>query len=175
MDAFVRTCELSHALLGARASSIRRPDRTGRVGLPPPKMDFLSVPQLGRSQSWDDVEVGANSTIGRGSSRDTVIGAGSRLDNLVRRPQFILRCLCLRPASVFRVQPCEDSFASGAGGHGRTSSDRSRRGIGAQADIILNLDPGAKVLGSPAQPKTTSSIDCHAQEDGKGRVTRLAA
>ena len=32
----------------------------------------------------DDVEVGANTTIDRGSTRDTVIGAGSRLDNLVQ-------------------------------------------------------------------------------------------
>lgn len=32
----------------------------------------------------DDVEIGANTTIDRGSSRDTVIGAGSRLDNLVQ-------------------------------------------------------------------------------------------
>jgi UDP-3-O-[3-hydroxymyristoyl] glucosamine N-acyltransferase len=47
------------------------------------KVGFLSIPQLGRVIVEDDVEVGANTTIDRGSTRDTIIGAGSRLDNLV--------------------------------------------------------------------------------------------
>jgi UDP-3-O-[3-hydroxymyristoyl] glucosamine N-acyltransferase len=42
---------------------------------------FLTVPQLGRVVIGDDVEIGANTTIDRGSTRDTIIGAGSRLDN----------------------------------------------------------------------------------------------
>ncbi len=45
---------------------------------------LLLVPQLGRVILEDDVEVGANATFDRGSVRDTVIGAGSRLDNLVQ-------------------------------------------------------------------------------------------
>ena len=48
------------------------------------KDGFLSVPHLGRVILGDDVEVGANTTIDRGSTGDTVIGAGSRLDNLVQ-------------------------------------------------------------------------------------------
>ena len=42
------------------------------------------MPQLGRVVIEDDVEVGANTTIDRGALHDTVIGAGSRLDNLVQ-------------------------------------------------------------------------------------------
>jgi UDP-3-O-[3-hydroxymyristoyl] glucosamine N-acyltransferase len=45
---------------------------------------FHSVPQLGRVIIEDDADIGANTTIDRGSARDTVIGAGSRLDNLVQ-------------------------------------------------------------------------------------------
>jgi len=45
---------------------------------------FVSAPQLGRVILCDDVEVGANSTIDRGSVADTIIGAGSRIDNLVQ-------------------------------------------------------------------------------------------
>ncbi len=45
---------------------------------------FLTVPQLGRVLIEDDVEIGANSTVDRGSVQDTVIGAGSRIDNLVQ-------------------------------------------------------------------------------------------
>ena len=45
---------------------------------------FLSVPQIGKVILKDDVEIGSNSTIDRGSVRDTVIGEGSRIDNLVQ-------------------------------------------------------------------------------------------
>jgi UDP-3-O-[3-hydroxymyristoyl] glucosamine N-acyltransferase len=44
------------------------------------KTGFLSIPQLGRVIAEDDVEVGANATIDRGSTRDTVIGAGTLID-----------------------------------------------------------------------------------------------
>jgi len=76
---------LSHALLGARVY-VYPGARIGQegFGFASTKNGFLSVPQLGRVILEDDVEVGANTTIDRGSSRDTVIGAGSRLDNLVQ-------------------------------------------------------------------------------------------
>jgi UDP-3-O-[3-hydroxymyristoyl] glucosamine N-acyltransferase len=76
---------LSHALLGARVY-VYPGARIGQegFGFAPTKDGFLSIPQLGRVILEDDVEVGANTTIDRGSSRDTVIGAGSRLDNLVQ-------------------------------------------------------------------------------------------
>lgn len=41
------------------------------------------VPQVGRVVVGDDVEIGANSTVDRGTLGDTVIGAGTKLDNLV--------------------------------------------------------------------------------------------
>ncbi len=45
---------------------------------------WVKVPQLGRVVIGDDVEIGANTTIDRGSLRDTVIGNGVRLDNLIQ-------------------------------------------------------------------------------------------
>ena len=42
------------------------------------------VPQVGRVIIQNDVEIGANSTIDRGANRDTVIGEGSKIDNLVQ-------------------------------------------------------------------------------------------
>ena len=42
------------------------------------------IPQLGRVILQDDVEVGANSTIDRGALGDTVIGEGTKIDNLVQ-------------------------------------------------------------------------------------------
>ena len=45
--------------------------------------DYLKLPQLGRVIVQDDVEIGANTTIDRGALSDTVIGEGSKLDNLI--------------------------------------------------------------------------------------------
>ena len=42
------------------------------------------VPQIGRVIIQDDVEIGANTTIDRGAIRDTVIGEGTKIDNLVQ-------------------------------------------------------------------------------------------
>ncbi len=41
------------------------------------------IPHVGRCIVEDDVEIGANTTIDRGSIDDTVIGAGTKIDNLV--------------------------------------------------------------------------------------------
>jgi UDP-3-O-[3-hydroxymyristoyl] glucosamine N-acyltransferase len=72
---------ISHALLGARVY-IYPGARIGQegFGFTTTKAGFPSVPHLGRVIVEDDVEVGANTTIDRGSTGDTVIGAGSRLD-----------------------------------------------------------------------------------------------
>ena len=76
---------LSHALLGDRVV-VYPGARIGQdgFGFAHGRWAFLSVPQLGRVILEDDVEVGANTTIDRGSLHDTRIGAGSRLDNLVQ-------------------------------------------------------------------------------------------
>src|SRR6185369_17410323 len=42
------------------------------------------IPHVGRCLIDDDVEIGANTTIDRGSIDDTVIGAGTKIDNLVQ-------------------------------------------------------------------------------------------
>nr|HMN86636.1 UDP-3-O-(3-hydroxymyristoyl)glucosamine N-acyltransferase [Bauldia sp.] len=42
------------------------------------------VPQIGRVIIQDDVEIGANTTVDRGSNRDTIIGEGTKIDNLVQ-------------------------------------------------------------------------------------------
>src|SRR3954462_6094432 len=93
---------LSHAILGARVY-VYPGARIGQegFGFASTSDGFLSVPQLGRVILGDDVEVGANSTIDRGSTRDTIIGAGSRLDNLVQIGHNVIlgRC-CVIVAQV---------------------------------------------------------------------------
>ena len=118
---------------------------------------FVSVPQLGRVVLEDDVEVGANTTIDRGSSRDTVIGAGSRLDNLVQIGHNVILgrcCVIVAQVGISGSTVLED-FVRVGGQAGMAGHLRIGRGaeIGAQAGVISDIAPGAKVLGSPAQPK----------------------
>jgi UDP-3-O-[3-hydroxymyristoyl] glucosamine N-acyltransferase len=149
---------LSYAILGARVY-IYPGARIGQegFGFASIKDGFLSVPQLGRVIIEDDVEVGANTTIDRGSSRDTVIGAGSRLDNLVQIGHNVVlgRC-CIIVAQVgISGSTVLDDFVHVGGQAAMAGHLRIGQGaeIGAQAGVISDIAPGVKVLGSPAQPK----------------------
>jgi len=149
---------LSHAVLGARVY-VYPGARIGQegFGFASTRDGFLSVPQLGRVIVQDDVEVGANTTIDRGSSQDTVIGAGSRLDNLVQIGHNVVLgrcCVIVAQVGISGSSVLED-FVRVGGQAGITGHLRIGRGaeIGAQAGVISDVAPGAKVLGSPAQPK----------------------
>lgn len=148
---------LSHALLGARVY-IYPGARIGQegFGFASTRDGFLSVPQLGRVILEDDVEVGANTTIDRGSSRDTVIGAGSRLDNLVQIGHNVVLgrcCVIVAQVGISGSTVLEDFVRvggqAGLAGHLRIGQDAA---IGAQAGIMSDLAPDAKVVGSPAWP-----------------------
>lgn len=52
-------------------------------GFAPDGMDWVKIPQLGIVRIGDDVEIGANSAVDRGTLSDTVIGDGCKIDNLV--------------------------------------------------------------------------------------------
>jgi UDP-3-O-[3-hydroxymyristoyl] glucosamine N-acyltransferase len=75
---------LSHCLVGDRVV-IHAGARIGQdgFGFALGERAHLKVPQIGRVLIGDDVEIGANSTIDRGSGPDTVIGCGCKIDNLV--------------------------------------------------------------------------------------------
>src|SRR6476660_6708179 len=147
---------LSYAILGARVY-VYPGARIGQegFGFACTKDGFLTVPQLGQVILEDDVEVGANTTIDRGSSRDTVIGAGSRLDNLVQIGHNVVigRC-CIVVAQVgIAGSTILEDFVRVGGQAAMAGHLRIGRGseIGAQAGVISDLAPGARVLGSPAQ------------------------
>ena len=76
---------ITHSTLGARVY-IYPGARVGQegFGFDITQTGFVTIPQLGGVILGDDVEIGANSTIDRGTLRDTVIGSGTRLDNLVQ-------------------------------------------------------------------------------------------
>jgi len=148
---------VSHALLGARVCLFpgARVGQDG-FGFAITGEGLLSVPQLGRVILGDDVQVGANSTIDRGSAQDTVIGAGSRLDNLVQIGHNVRLgrcCVVVAQAGISGSTEIEDFVVvagqAGVGGHLRIG--RQAR-IGAQAGVMADVLPGQDVVGSPAQP-----------------------
>jgi UDP-3-O-[3-hydroxymyristoyl] glucosamine N-acyltransferase len=148
---------LSHALLGDRVV-VYPGARIGQdgFGLAPTGQAYLSIPQLGRVILEDDVEIGANSTVDRGSLQDTRIGAGSRLDNLVQIGHNVRLgrgCVIVSQAGISGSTILEDHVmvAGQAGLTGHLRIGRRAR-IGAQAGVMADVPEGADVVGSPAQP-----------------------
>jgi UDP-3-O-[3-hydroxymyristoyl] glucosamine N-acyltransferase len=76
---------ISHALIGARVT-IQPGAKIGQAGFGyhPGPSGLVHIPQLGRVVIGDDVDIGANTSIDRGSGEDTVIGPGTKIDNLVQ-------------------------------------------------------------------------------------------
>jgi UDP-3-O-[3-hydroxymyristoyl] glucosamine N-acyltransferase len=149
---------LSHAMVGARVY-IYPGARIGQEGFSfaNTKQGFLSIPQLGRVVIGDDVEVGANTTIDRGSVRDTVIGAGSRLDNLVQIGHNVRLgrcCVIVAQVGISGSTVLEDFVQVGgqAAMAGHLHIGRGAQ-IGAQAGVIADAPAGAILLGSPAQSR----------------------
>lgn len=148
---------LSHCLIGARAH-IHPGVRIGQRGFGFDMSDFpyIDVPQLGRVIVEEDVEIGANSTIDRGAGPDTVIGAGSKLDNLVQVGHNVRMgrgCVLVAQAGVAGSSVLED-FAVVAAQAGIAGHLRIGRGaqVGAAAGVMRDVPAGQKVLGSPAMP-----------------------
>ncbi len=148
---------ISHAVLGARVY-VYPGARIGQegFGFAIGPAGFVTVPQLGRVVLEDDVEVGANSTIDRGSTQDTVIGAGSRLDNLVQIGHNVRLgrcCIVVSQAGISGSTVLEDfvvvAAQAGLVGHLRIGA---KARIGAQAGVMRDVAASADVLGAPAVP-----------------------
>ncbi len=151
---------LSHAILAERVT-LYPGARIGQdgFGFAITGEGFLSVPQLGRVVLEHDVEIGANTTIDRGSAQDTVIGAGTRLDNLVQIGHNVRigrLCVVVSQAGISGSTIVEDFVMIGgqAGLVGHLRIGRKAR-LGAQAGIMADVAPGAEVVGSPAEPVRT--------------------
>jgi len=167
---------VTHAILGARVY-VYPGARVGQegFGFATTTTGFLSVPQLGRVILEDDVEVGANSTVDRGSTGDTVIGAGSRLDNLVQIGHNVRLgrcCVIVAQVGIAGSTVLEDFVQ--VGGQAAIAAhlivERGAR-VGAQAGVMANVPTGAAVVGTPAQPKFAFFRQVAALK-GLGRLNR---
>ena len=114
------------------------------------------VPQVGTVVVEDDVEIGANCTIDRARFSRTVIGEGTKIDNLVQIGHNVIigkHCLICGQAGVSGSTTLEDYVVLGgqAGLVGHITLGRGAQ-IGAQAGVTSDIAAGAAVRGSPSLP-----------------------
>jgi UDP-3-O-[3-hydroxymyristoyl] glucosamine N-acyltransferase len=113
------------------------------------------IPQLGRVIVQDQVEIGANSTVDRGALGDTVIGEGTKIDNLVQighNCQIGRFCLIAAQSGLSGGTVLEDGVLMGGGagtsGHLRIGSGTVVRG---RAAVIGSWPAGSDIAGTPAR------------------------
>ncbi len=148
---------VTHALIGNRV--ILHPGvRIGQdgFGVLPGAGGHLKIPQTGRVIIQDDVEIGANSTIDRGSSRDTIVGEGTKVDNLVQIGHNVVigrHCLIAGNAGISGSATLGDFVVLGGGVGVR---DNVTIGTGARvagaSGVTGDIPPGETWGGYPAIP-----------------------
>ena len=114
------------------------------------------IPHVGGCIIGDDVEIGANTTIDRGSIDDTVIGKGSKIDNLVHVAHNVRigeRCLLMAQVGIAgSVVIGDDCIIAGqAGLSGHITIGKGAR-IAAQAGVFGDIPAGETWSGYPARP-----------------------
>jgi UDP-3-O-[3-hydroxymyristoyl] glucosamine N-acyltransferase len=147
---------LSHALLGNRVI-VHPGARLGQDGFGfAMGASHLKVPQIGRVIVQDDVEIGANTTIDRGASRDTVIGEGTKIDNLVQIAHNVVigrHCVIVSGVGISGSTTLEDYVVLG-GQVGVVGHLRIGRGsqIAGSSNVNRDVPPGSRWGGTPAKP-----------------------
>ncbi len=118
----------------------------------------LKVPQIGRVIIQDDVEIGANSCIDRGALKDTVIGEGTKIDNLVQIGHNVImgrHCVIVGQVGISGSAELGDFVVMGgqAGlvGHIKVGAGAQIAGGSHAKD---DVPAGARMGGTPAIPFT---------------------
>ncbi len=148
---------ISHAVLGDRVT-VFPGARIGQdgFGFTPSAQGFVSTPQLGGVVIGDDVHIGANCTIDRGTLRNTEIGAGTRLDNLVQVGHNVRigRCCAIAAQTGLSGTAEIGDFVMMGGQAGVADHVHVGSGarVSAQAGVMSEIPPRASVAGSPARP-----------------------
>ena len=114
------------------------------------------VPQLGRVIIQDNVEIGAGTAIDRGASGDTVIGEGTKIDNLVQIGHNVMvgrNCIIVAQCGLSGSVVLGDNVVLG-GQVGIADHLTIGEGamIGAKSGVASNVPAGEKWFGSPAWP-----------------------
>jgi UDP-3-O-[3-hydroxymyristoyl] glucosamine N-acyltransferase len=116
----------------------------------------VKIPQTGRVEVGDDVEIGANCTVDRATFEATRIGAGTKIDNLVMvgHNNQIGRhnLLCGQVGIAGSCRTGDYVIMAGQAGIKDNTEIGDRVMIGAQAGVHRSVPGGQQVLGSPAIP-----------------------
>jgi UDP-3-O-[3-hydroxymyristoyl] glucosamine N-acyltransferase len=125
-------------------------------GFLPSNSGHQRIPHIGACILESDVEIGSNSTIDRGSFDDTVIGRGSKIDNLVHIAHNVrigARCLVMACSGIAGSSRLgDDVILAGGGGVSDHISIGPGARIGARSTVIGDVPPGATFTGYPARP-----------------------
>ncbi|MGL4325321.1 MAG: UDP-3-O-(3-hydroxymyristoyl)glucosamine N-acyltransferase [Beijerinckiaceae bacterium] len=116
----------------------------------------LKVPQVGRVIIQDDVEIGANTTIDRGANRDTVIGEGTKIDNLVQIGHNVTigrHCVIVSQVGISGSTVLEDYAVLGgqAGVAGHLTIGMGAQ-VAAKTGLMTDVPAGEKWGGIPGRP-----------------------
>jgi UDP-3-O-[3-hydroxymyristoyl] glucosamine N-acyltransferase len=116
------------------------------------------IPQIGIVRIEDDVEIGAGTTIDRAALGETVIGEGTKIDNLVQIGHNVKvgkHCLLVSQVGIAGSTELGDYVAvagqSGFSGHLKIGN---RVQVAAKSAVLDDVPDGTKVMGSPAVPFT---------------------
>ena len=120
------------------------------------KTGHLKVPQIGRVIIQEGVEIGANTTVDRGALRDTVIGEGSKIDNLVQIGHNVVigrHCVIVAQTGISGSAELGDFVVLGGQvgvvGHVKIGAGAQ---IAASSNVRGDVPPGVRWGGTPAKP-----------------------
>jgi UDP-3-O-[3-hydroxymyristoyl] glucosamine N-acyltransferase len=116
----------------------------------------IKVPQIGRVIIQDDVEIGSNTMIDRGALRDTVIGEGTKIDNMVQIGHNVVigrHCVIVAQVGISGSTELGDFVVmggdSGVIGHMKIGDGAQ---IAGSSKVSKNVPAGEKWGGTPAKP-----------------------
>jgi UDP-3-O-[3-hydroxymyristoyl] glucosamine N-acyltransferase len=148
---------LVHSLVGDRVI-IHAGARIGQdgFGFAMGREGHLKVPQIGRVVIQDNVEIGANTTIDRGALKDTIIGEGTKIDNLVQIGHNVVigrHCVIVAHTGISGSTELGDFVVmggqSGTVGHIKIGSGAQVAGASHPKE---DVPAGVAVGGTPARP-----------------------
>ena len=117
---------------------------------------YERFPHIGKVIIGDDVEIGANTCIDRGALGDTIIGDGTKIDNLVHVAHNVKigkNCLIIALTCLGGGVIVEDGSYLGIGSLIRNQMKIGKRAfIGMGAVVVKDVEPEVTVIGNPAKP-----------------------